>query len=147
MPINMLGEMQAIDSALADGCMCLLGTAGAEGQPQISPKGSMLVLDATHLAYWERSGRTAAANLKTNPKVVVYYRNTTKSERLPKGAVWRFQGTARVTADGPERDQVWAKVVPVEQEKDPSRKGTAVVIEVSRITDLSGKILQDKSAT
>lgn len=147
MPINMLEEMQAIDSALADGCMCLLGTADAEGQPQISPKGSMLVLDATHLAYWERSGRTAAANLKANPKVVVYYRNTTKSERLPRGAVWRFQGTARVTADGPERDQVWAKVVPAEQEKDPARKGAAVVIEVSRITDLAGKILQDKSAT
>jgi predicted pyridoxine 5'-phosphate oxidase superfamily flavin-nucleotide-binding protein len=146
MPINMLGEMQAIDSALADGCMCLLGTADADGQPQISPKGSMLVLDATHLAYWERSGRTAAANLKANSKVVVYYRNTTKSERLPRGAVWRFQGTARVIADGPERDNVWAKVVPAEQEKDPTRKGAAVVIEVSRITDLAGKILQDKSA-
>jgi hypothetical protein len=29
-------------------------------------------LDATHLAYWERSNRVAAANVKANSKVVVY---------------------------------------------------------------------------
>jgi predicted pyridoxine 5'-phosphate oxidase superfamily flavin-nucleotide-binding protein len=142
MTINMLGEMQAIDSALADRCVCLIGTADADGQPQISPKGSMLVLDATHLAYWERSARTAAANVKANPRVVVYYRNTNKSERLPKGAVWRFIGKARVVASGPERDAVWAKVVPAEQEKDPNRAGAAIIIEVSKITDLTGKIIQ-----
>ena len=141
MAINLLGEMQAIDSSLADGCVCLVGTADANGQPQISPKGSVLVLDATHLAYWERSGRAAAANVQANPRVVVYYRNTTKSERLPRGAVWRFFGKARVVASGPERDAVWAKVVPAEQEKDPNRAGAAVIVEVTKVTDLA-KVIQ-----
>lgn len=142
MAVNLLGEMQAIDSALADGCVCLIGTADADGQPQISPKGSMLVLDATHLAYWERSNRVAAANVKANPRVTVYYRNTNKSEKLPRGAVWRFFGKAKVVASGAERDAVWAKVVPAEQEKDPNRAGAAIVIEVSKVTDLAGKVLQ-----
>ena len=142
MPINMTGDMQVIDSSLADGCVCLLGTADANGSPQISPKGSMLVLDATHLAYWERSARSAAENVKANPRVMVYYRNTAKTERLPKGAVWRFYGTAEVLTGGPERDKVWARVIPAEQEKDPERKGAAVVIKVHLITDLSGKAIQ-----
>lgn len=140
MPINLV-DMERINSALADGCVCLLGTADANGQPQISPKGSMLVLDGTHLAYWERSARTAAANVKANPRVVVYYRNTARSERYPRAAVWRFYGTAKVV-NGPERDRVWAKVVPEEQEKDPERKGAAVVIAVDRVTDLTGKPIQ-----
>ena len=143
MAINMLGDMQVIDSALADGCVCLLGTADGDGRPQISPKGSMMVLDATHLAYWERSLRSAAENVKANSHVVVYYRNTAKTERFPRGAVWRFYGTADVLASGSERDKVWDKVIPGEREKDPDRKGTAVVIRVTRITDLSGKVIQE----
>ena len=88
------------------------------------------------------SGRAAAANVQANPRVVVYYRNTTKSERLPRGAVWRFFGKARVVASGPERDAVWAKVVPAEQEKDPNRAGAAVIVEVTKVTDLA-KVIQE----
>ncbi len=137
MPINMLGDMQIIDSALADRCVGLLGTADAHGNPQISPKGSIMVFDATHLAYWERSARTASENVRANPSVVVYYRNTAK------GATWRFYGKATVLPEGPERDLVWSRTIPAEQQKDPERKGAAVMIKVARITDLSGKIIQE----
>ena len=143
MPIDMMGDMQVIDTAQADGCVCLLGTADGKGRPQISPKGSMMVLDATHLAYWERSLRSAADNVKANNHVVVYYRNTAKTERFPRGAVWRFYGTAKALAAGSERDKVWEKIIAAEREKDPDRKGTAVVISVNRITDLSGKVIQE----
>ena len=143
MSINMTGDMQVIDRALVDGCVCLLGTADANGNPQISPKGSIQVLDATHLAYWERSARSAAENVRANQRVVVYYRNTAKSEQFPKGAVWRFYGAAKIFAQGSERDKVWSRTIAAEQEKDPDRKGVAVVIEVDRITDLSGKVIQE----
>jgi hypothetical protein len=143
MSINMTGDMQVIDRALADGCVCLLGTADANGNPQISPKGSMQVLDATHLAYWERSARSAAENVRANPRVVVYYRNTAKNAQFPKGAVWRFYGTAKLLTNGSERDKVWAGTIAAEQEKDPERKGAAVIIAVDRITDLSGKVIQE----
>jgi hypothetical protein len=61
---------------------------------------------------------------------------------LPRGAVWRFYGTARVFTGGTERETVWSKVVPAEQEKDPNKAGSAIIIEVSKVTDLAGKMLQ-----
>src|SRR5262245_23839706 len=45
-----------IFNAWVDGAPCLVATAGRNG-PNISPKGSMLVFDDGHLAYWERSKR------------------------------------------------------------------------------------------
>lgn len=143
MAIDMTGDMQVIDRAQADGVVCLLGTATPEGAPQISPKGSMMVFDGGRLAYWERSGRTALRNLGSNPQVVVYYRNSAKTKQFPNGAVWRFYGRATVLTEGAERDRVYERTIPGEQEKDPDKKGAAVVITVDRITDLGGNVIQE----
>lgn len=143
MAIDLMGDMQVIDKAWEDRFVCLLGTADAEGNPQISPKGSMMVFDAGRLAYWERAGRTALANLNANRRVVVYYRNPTKTEQFPNGAVWRFYGSADVLTDGALRDEVYERTIPQERDKDLEKKGAAVVINVDKITDLGGKIIQE----
>lgn len=130
-----------INGALADGTPCLLGTVSADGQPEISPKGSMLVHGDDQLAYWERSKRGAMRNVQANGRVVVYYRNPAHGEQLPRGAAVRFYGTVTVHADGAERDAVMAKVVEQELKADPERQGAAVVIKVDRITDLRGEDL------
>lgn len=143
MAIDMMGDMQVIDRAAADKVVCLLGTADAQGSPQISPKGSVMVFDAGRLAYWERAGRTALANLHANPKVVVYYRNPAKTEQFPNGAVWRFYGKAEVLTEGAERDEVYDRTIPAERDKDPDKLGAAVMIKVEKITDLGGKIIQE----
>ena len=127
-----------IDAALADGAPCLIGTASRDGWPNISPKGSVLVLDDGTLAYWERVRRTAQANVTANPKVVVWYRNPAKADQLPRGAALRFYGTATAQESGPLCDPVWAKCVPAERDRDPERKGLAVVIKVERVEDLAG---------
>ena len=136
MAVNLLGEWQALDSALADRVPCLLGTADKLGQAQISPKGSMMVFDATRLAYWERARRTAIAKIRANPKVVVFYRNPALKLAL------RFYGVAAAVPEGALLDAVWSRTILAEQEKDPERKGMAVVIDVHMVNDLSGKILQ-----
>jgi hypothetical protein len=51
-----------IRNAWDDGCPCLVATSGPAG-PNISVKGSMIVFDDVHLAYWERSKRTGLENL------------------------------------------------------------------------------------
>ena len=130
-----------INNALEDGTPCLLGTVSDDGQPQISPKGSVLVHNDTSLAYWERSKRTAFNNVSKNSRVVIYFRNPEKAEHLPQGASLRFFGTARVVASGPERDAVMEKVVERELKADPGREGVAVIVEVERITDLRGNEL------
>lgn len=127
-----------VDAALADGVPCLVGTVSRDGRPQISPKGSVLVLDETTLAYWERSLRGAATNVGANPFVVVYYRNPAKADLLPRGAAVRFHGTATIHESGPLRDTVWERTVPAERERDPERKGVAVVVRVDTLEDLTG---------
>ena len=72
--INLTDEMVSrLDSALADEYSCLVGTASKDGEPQISPKGSMMAFDRDTLAYWERAKRSALDNVAENPQVVVYY--------------------------------------------------------------------------
>ena len=74
--INLTDEMaELLDSALADGYSCVVGTASKDGYPQISPKGSVMVYDSETLAYWERAKRSALENVGENPHVVVYYSN------------------------------------------------------------------------
>ena len=46
MAISITGEMrQKINGALADGYPCFVGTASADGKPQISMRGSVAVYD------------------------------------------------------------------------------------------------------
>jgi uncharacterized protein len=132
-------------SALADGTPCLVGTATRDGKPQISPKGSVAVLDDQTLCYWERSLRTAYAHLGENSNVVVYYRNFARTSEIPyRGAAMRFHGRARIVKTGPEREKVWNATIPAEQERDPQKAGVGVLIDVDRIEELSGAVIMQR---
>ncbi|MGH7828089.1 MAG: pyridoxamine 5'-phosphate oxidase family protein [Candidatus Binatia bacterium] len=137
--IKLIDQMrELVDKALANDCPCILATVSADGEPDIGYKGSMMVFDDESLAYWERTRRQHLRNVQSNPKVVVLFRD-------PKSRVnWRFHGTATVHETGPVRDQVMARTVAAELEKDPERKGAAVVIRVDKVTNLGGQILQSR---
>jgi hypothetical protein len=123
--------------------VCLVGTVGTDGVPQISPKGSVLVLDDETLAYWERGKRQAWANVQKNPNVVVWYRNTElRQTLLPAGGVARFYGKATVYESGDIREKVWDKVIDAEKKPDPEKKGAAIVIKIDRAEHLNGKPLE-----
>jgi general stress protein 26 len=137
--IALTDEMRnLVDNALANGCPCVLATVSADGEPDIGYKGSMMVFDNESLAYWERTRRQHLKNVTANPKVIVLLRD-------PKARVnWRFHGTATVHEQGALRDQVMAKTVKDELDKDPERKGAAVIIRVDRVTNLAGQVLQTR---
>lgn len=137
--IKLTDEMrELLDTALADGYSCLVGTASKDGWPQISPKGSVMVYDDETLAYWERAKRSGLANLLDNPKVVVYYSNSEKRIR------WRFYGEAWIEESGAVRDDVMSRTVQAELDRDPERQGAAVLVKVDRITELNGNVLQQR---
>ena len=129
---------ELVDNALANKCPCILATASAEGEPDIGYKGSVMIFDDESLAYWERSKRRHLKNLSENLHVAVLFRDP------GTGVNWRFYGVATVHADGPGRDQVMARVVNAELDKDPERKGLAVIIKVNRVTKLSGEVVQER---
>jgi hypothetical protein len=128
-----------IYNAWVDGAPCLLATAGPNG-PNISPKGSMLVYDDDHLAYWERSKKQALQNLGHDQRVVVMYANF-KAQRdgVLESGFLRFYGTAALHESGPLREAIFQKLTPREQTHDGADKGIGVLIKIERAADVRGK--------
>src|SRR5919197_1808993 len=115
-----------VDGALDAGTPVVLATSD-EGQPDIALKGSFLVWDTDHLAFWERSRNETLAALRKNPRVAaIYY-------KVGSGPPVRFDGHAQLVTDGALRDEIYARVNPAEQSKDPERKGLGVLIRVDRV--------------
>src|SRR3989442_2575976 len=88
MPIDLTTYADAIDHARAEGTICVLATTGAEGGPDIGLKGSMMVLDQDHLAYWERTLGQHLENLRRSPGAAVLYFNRERRQYV------RFFGQA-----------------------------------------------------
>jgi hypothetical protein len=134
-----------LDLAPDDGVPCLLGTSTKDGKPQISPKGTVAVYDQETLSFWERAFRSSYEAIAENANVVVYYRNPNRADEIPhRGSALRFHGVARIAKDGPERDRAWDLCSPVEQSRDPERKGIAVIVRVDLIEDLAGTVVMKR---
>jgi len=123
--------------------VCLVGTVQPNGFAQISPRGSTMVYDDEHLALWERGKGSTNAQLKDGAKVTVYLRKPQLREAgiLPKGGIARFYGTAQVHKAGAAYEEVWKRLVAPEKERDPDKKGFAVLIKVERAEDLDSQPL------
>jgi predicted pyridoxine 5'-phosphate oxidase superfamily flavin-nucleotide-binding protein len=124
---------EEIDPALAQGCPCLVATISKDGVPNVGYKGSVMVFDDESLAYWERTLQGTAENVEANPHVMILFRNPTTR------ASWRFVGKATVHKEGPLREQVMARTVPAELERDPERKGYGVIVKVDKVLPLGGQ--------
>jgi hypothetical protein len=116
---------EAVNKAFYNQAVCVIATSNG-GEADLALKGSFMVWDADHLAYWERGLNETLAAIKVNPRVAVLVR--------PKGAPpMRFYGAASVVEDPAEREAVYNRVIPEEQGRDPDKKGVAVKISVDRI--------------
>lgn len=121
----------------------LVGVVMPDGYAQISPRGSTMVYDEQHLALWERGKGSTNKLLQDGAKVTVFLRKPALREAgiLPKGGVARFYGVAKIHRAGPVYDKVWERLVQPEKDRDPQKKGYAVLIRVERAQDLDGQPL------
>jgi len=53
----------------------------------------------------------------------------------------RFYGIAKLHKSGPAYEQVWERLVQPEKDRDPEKKGYAVLLRVERAEDLDGQPL------
>jgi hypothetical protein len=126
--IELTDEMTAaLERALVERSPCLVATASASGVPDVSFRGSVLVFDKEHLAFWERAKRETLQNLQENPWACVFYRNAETR------VVWRFYGEAQILKDGELRSQIMERVNPFELAQDTDRSGYAILIRVDRV--------------
>lgn len=137
-PIDLTDQMRhALENALKDRCPVLVASASAAGMPDIVYKGSVMVWDREHLAFWERSRGQTMRNLQENPQICLLYAN-------PEARIgWKFFGEAQVLQDGDLRGEIMAQTTPMELDKDPDRKGAAVLIRVNRVLQ-AGQVLMER---
>lgn len=130
-----------ITNAWDDGYVCLLGTNGEHG-PNVSPKGSMMLFDDQHLAYWERSKKQALANLQHDNRVVVIYSNMqAQRDKVLESGILRFYGTAELHESGPMHDAIFARLNERESTHVGADTGVGVLIRIDRAEDVRGKSL------
>ena len=137
--IDLTKWAESVNVALEEGTPCLLISADKEGHPDVAFKGSMMVLDGDHLAWWERSRAEQILQVEENQHVAVLYRNTQRSLLL------RFYGDATIYKDGPIRQQIMDRTIQAELDKDPERLGFGVALRVDRVR-LQGKTFMEREA-
>jgi hypothetical protein len=120
--------------------VCLVATVLPNGYAQVTPRGSTQVFDDRHFSLWERGRGSTAGNLGDGTKVTIYFRKAQLRADgiLPKGGIARFYGKARLHRSGPVYEEVWKRLIQPEKDRDPDKKGFAVLIEVERAEELDG---------
>ncbi len=126
--IDLTPYATAVNGALAHRRPAFVATSGEDGTPDIGPKGSVFVADAGHLAYLEYTGGGHLANLRRNPKVAIVYFDPEAEPRYV-----RFYGEAELLETGALRDELRARVNPIELAQDPNNAGVMVRIRVDEV--------------
>ena len=128
-----------IRDAWDDGYPCLLASTGREGH-NITPKGSLIVFDDAHLAYWERSKRAVLDNLVADPRVCVMYANM-KAQRdgVLESGFLRFFGSVVLYESGPVREKIFSMLHVREQTHAGAEAGIGVLIKIEKAIDIRGK--------
>ncbi|MBX5466049.1 MAG: pyridoxamine 5'-phosphate oxidase family protein [Firmicutes bacterium] len=128
--VRLTEEMrEALSQAFSDRRFCVLATASREGWPDVSYRGSVVVLDAEHLAFWERSRGTALDNMTENPRVCIMYSNPEQRK------FWRFYGQAELIREGAERERIMRLIPQPELDRDPERRGVAVRVRLETVRE------------
>jgi predicted pyridoxine 5'-phosphate oxidase superfamily flavin-nucleotide-binding protein len=123
-----LSEMAAlIDRSGPDGYAMLVATASRDGAPNLAFKGSVMVWDSEHLAFWERAHGETLRHLEENPRIALVYRNR------EAGKNWRFWGDVELLSDGDVREGIMARTFQAELDRDPERKGVAVLVRINKV--------------
>jgi pyridoxine/pyridoxamine 5'-phosphate oxidase len=125
--IDLTEMAEFVDRSGPDGYVMLVATASKDGAPDLAFKGSVMVWDKDHLAFWERAHGTTLKNLEENPQAALVYRNR------DAGKNWRFWGDVKLLRDGEVREGIMARTYQPELDRDPERKGVAVLIRVNKV--------------
>ena len=130
-----------IRNAWDDGYPCLVATVGPLG-PNITPKGSMVVYDDAHLAWWERSKKGAFDNLTFDKRVCIIYANfKAQHDKVLDSGFLRFYGAVELQESGPVRERIFSMLVPREQTHAGAENGIGALVRIDKAIDARGKDL------
>jgi len=129
--VDLIQFAEIVDTARTDGDRGqntgVVATSN-DGQPDVALKGSLMVWDADHLAWWERGHAETEVAIRAGSRVAVMVRNVARDKRS-----LRFYGEARIVDDADLRERIWERVIQVEKDTDPEKTGVAVLVRVDRV--------------
>ena len=135
--IDLTEMAEFIDRSGPDGYVMLVATASKDGSPNLAFKGSVMVWDKDHLAFWERAHGETEAHLNENPKIALVYRNR------EAGKNWRIWGDTTLLRGGEVREGIMARTFEPELDRDPERKGVAVLIRVNKVSGTTSQLREE----
>jgi len=125
----------AVNNAFGARRPMVIAYVDESGAPQMSYRGTTQAFSDTQLAIWVRNpeGRILES-LEKNPAVALLYGYFEEKDR---GFMF-FRGRARRDDSEAVRKQIYERAHEFEQEKDPERKGVAVVIDLDSVDGFFG---------
>lgn len=102
----MTGMSEEVKKAIASNKPGLIATASKDGRPNVSPKGSLKVLDDDHVAFAIIASPGTLANVQENPQVSIICLDA------PTKSGCRIWGVPEVVSEGPLFDQFFAEYAP-----------------------------------
>jgi general stress protein 26 len=138
-PVELTGEMrEAINNAFTDGFPIVWSSVGEDRQPYLAFFGTTQAYSDHQLAIWMRTPeRGFLRRIAENPKVAMLYRNTKTRFGM------QIHGEARRVDDPEVKDRVWSQSAEFERNQDPEKKGTAVLVEVTRVIQ-RGQVIMER---
>jgi Pyridoxamine 5'-phosphate oxidase len=127
--IDLMPYQEFFAQAAADGTPVVVGTTAADGTPDLAMKGSFMVWDQDHVAFWERAHGETLAALRANKKLAALYRNANRM----RGQLRLYGEVVTLAEAGDVREQIWDRTIETEQKADPEKKGVGVIVRVDRI--------------
>jgi len=104
-----------------------VGYVDRDGDPHVSPYGSIHAAGDDQLGLWVRNPQGDLIHgIARNANVAVFY------AQLSSRTFVRMRGRAHVVTSDAERAKVFEGMHPFEQRGDPERKGVAIVIDLDR---------------
>src|SRR5690348_16157110 len=91
-----------VDGKMSFADVCLIGSVLPDGYAQITPRGSTMAFDESHLALWERGRGSTNAELKDGKRLTVFMRRSAlRQAGVSSSGVVRFHGIASLHKAGP----------------------------------------------
>lgn len=141
--IDLSGDIaEAINGAAAAGRAITIAYVDEDGTPSMSFRGSTQVYSKDQVAVWARTpDQGLPVNVKERPKVSLLYYD----RQTPGPFFLTIKGRARVAPEANEH--VYDHMIKGEQERDPERKGVAVVVDVDSVSGAGpdGRISQERA--
>jgi hypothetical protein len=136
-PLTKLELTPEIKAALGDpfgsGNFAIISYVDANGQPNLSFRGSIHVHSGNQLALWARNPEggllKALKDHGGSGKVGIIYRNPNPDAR----AMLTFKGTAHIDNSDGAREKVYGEIPTQEQNSDRDKKGSPVIVDLESV--------------